>query len=141
MSVRFRLGAFVLGLALVVPAARADAPLQEAAGRIASDVARLASDEWQGRRAGAPGGDAASDWIAAQFRRMGLRPAGENGGYFQPFTFIDGVNLGAENRLVTSGTDGHGGRAGRTSARWPSPGLGPFRVRWCSSGMASWPRS
>lgn len=81
----------VLGLALGLPAA-ADA------GRIERDVERLASAQWQGRRAGTPEADAAADWIAAEFEQAGLGP-GLGGSFFQPFTFVDGVELGPGNRL------------------------------------------
>src|SRR5262245_36553293 len=67
--------------------------------RVRADVARLAGDEWQGRRAGTEGADRAADWIADQFRRIGLAPGAAGGSYFQTFTFIDGVVLGAGNRL------------------------------------------
>jgi aminopeptidase YwaD len=73
--------------------------------RIQADVARLAGDEWQGRRAGTEGADRAAEWIAASFRSAGLEPGGEGGSFFQPFTFIDGVNLGTGNRLQTSAGD------------------------------------
>ena len=37
----------------------------------------------QGRRAGTPGNVKGTDWIAAEARRIGLEPAGEDGGWFQ----------------------------------------------------------
>ncbi|MDA2912626.1 M28 family metallopeptidase [Acidobacteriia bacterium AH_259_A11_L15] len=43
----------------------------------------LAHDLLEGRAPGTRGGDLAAHYIAAQFARMGLRPAGENGTYFQ----------------------------------------------------------
>src|SRR5215470_903941 len=87
-------------VALTVPA---DARDTAGVDRIRADVARLAADDWAGRRAGTPGGEAAGEWIAAEFRRIGLEPAGTAGSFFQPFTFIDGVDLGAGNRLSVNG--------------------------------------
>jgi hypothetical protein len=37
----------------------------------------------QGRRSTTPGGVKATDWLAAEARRIGLEPAGENGTFFQ----------------------------------------------------------
>jgi len=48
-------------------------------------IAHLASDELAGRAPGAPGGQAAGDYIAARFAEYGLQPAGDDGTYFQTF--------------------------------------------------------
>ncbi len=42
-----------------------------------------ADDSMQGRRSGTPGNVKATDYIAAELKRIGLEPAGENGGWFQ----------------------------------------------------------
>ena len=47
-------------------------------------VAFLADDAQEGREAGSRGGRACGDYLARQFDRMGLEPAGVEG-YFQPF--------------------------------------------------------
>lgn len=47
------------------------------AGRIRAHVKYLSSDELEGRGTGQKGGDVAADYIAAQFKSYGLRPAGE----------------------------------------------------------------
>ena len=48
-----------------------------------SDVLRhikyLASDEMNGRRTGTPGGDMAAEYIAAEFKRLGLEPVDKDG--------------------------------------------------------------
>jgi len=48
-----------------------------------SHVRYLADDALQGRLGGSPGERCAGDYIAAQFKALGLKPAGEGGGYFQ----------------------------------------------------------
>ena len=48
---------------------------------------QLADDSMQGRRVGEPGNYKATDYIAREFRRLGLKPAGENGSYFQELPF------------------------------------------------------
>lgn len=48
----------------------------------------LASDRLKGRGLGTPGIKAASDFIAQQFKKIGLKPGGENGSYFQNFKTV-----------------------------------------------------
>jgi len=47
----------------------------------------IADDSMMGRETGSLGAYKATDYIAAEFRRMGLEPAGENGTYFQTVPF------------------------------------------------------
>jgi len=46
----------------------------------------LASDSMEGRESGQPGGVKAEEYIAAKFREWGLKPAGDNGTFFQNLT-------------------------------------------------------
>ena len=46
-----------------------------------------------GRGAGTPGADRAAAYLVAEFRRLGLRPAGDAGGYLQRFEVLTGVRL------------------------------------------------
>jgi Zn-dependent M28 family amino/carboxypeptidase len=48
----------------------------------------LADDALEGRRPGTRGGELAAKYIAAQFRRLGLEPAGESGTYYHPVPII-----------------------------------------------------
>jgi hypothetical protein len=41
----------------------------------------------------------AADYIAAEFKRYGLQPAGDNGTYFQEFHFTSGIVAGQGNRV------------------------------------------
>ena len=45
----------------------------------------LADDTFEGREAGSRGGRAAGVYLGKAFRRLGLRGAGDGGGYYQPF--------------------------------------------------------
>jgi hypothetical protein len=56
-------------------------------------VAYLASDELEGRLAGSRGAELASDYIAAQMKRIGLRPVGTNEDYFQNYEFNAGARV------------------------------------------------
>jgi hypothetical protein len=46
-------------------------------------LAAFADDSMMGREAGTIWNVKATDWVARQFRELGLAPAGENGGWFQ----------------------------------------------------------
>jgi TonB family protein len=58
------------------------------AHRIWETVKYLSSDALEGRGTGQPGGDAAANWIAEQFKGYGLKPAGANGTYFQEVPMV-----------------------------------------------------
>jgi len=71
----------------VLLAAKTHAP-KIAAQRIRQHVKYLSSDALEGRGTGQKGGDLAADYIAAQFKSYGLKPAGENGTYFQSVPLV-----------------------------------------------------
>ncbi len=48
----------------------------------------LASDAFEGRAPGQPGGEKAAQYIADAFKAAGLEPAGENGSYFQKVPLV-----------------------------------------------------
>jgi len=54
-------------------------------------VKRLAAPSWEGRGIGTAGIDSAARWIAARMKAAGLEPAGDSGGWFQPFEVTTGV--------------------------------------------------
>jgi len=97
--------AFLLSCALLAVSAHAQLPstAQQIAARLTpnslkADVSFLASDALQGRGTPSPGLDVAAEFIAAQFRRAGLEPVGDDG-YFQTASFesvipnLDGLEL------------------------------------------------
>src|SRR6516164_1736941 len=53
--------------------------------RLKRDVTYLASDELEGRGVTTRGVDLAAVYVAAEFKKAGLKPAAEDGSYFQPF--------------------------------------------------------
>ena len=57
-------------------------------------VRALADPKWDGRGVGTAGLDSAASFLADQMRVMGLRPGGDDGGYFQPFEVTTGVEVG-----------------------------------------------
>lgn len=56
--------------------------------RIRADVKYLAGDPLQGRGVGTRGEELATDYIADQFQKAGLKPAGDDGTYFQKVPLV-----------------------------------------------------
>ena len=56
--------------------------------RLRQSVKTLASDEFEGRGPGQPGGEKAAQYIAAAFKAAGLEPAGDHGTYFQQVPMV-----------------------------------------------------
>ncbi len=75
-----------LWLACLLSAALA--PAQTSAIRVDGDVikgyiAKMAAPEYMGRKTLTPGYEKIAEWAADMFRQWGLKPAGDNGTYFQ----------------------------------------------------------
>lgn len=65
----------------------------------------LASDKLEGRGTGQEGIDKAAEYIASQFERLGVKPAGDDNSYFQNFTLPLKQKIGPGTRLAI-GIDG-----------------------------------
>ena len=70
-----------------LPAVAADPPTLSA-DRIKADVVTLASDRFEGRAPGTRGEDLTTDFLADEFQKAGLAPAGADGTYFQPVPLV-----------------------------------------------------
>jgi len=84
LAILFTAGVLCVGILL---AAKSHAP-KFSAEKIREHVKYLSSDALEGRGTGQKGGDLAADYIAAQFKSYGLKPAGENGTYFQSVPMV-----------------------------------------------------
>lgn len=73
--------------------AEADPAPEISADRIKAHVAYLASDRLEGRGPGTRGEFLATEYLADEFKKAGLKPIGERGTYFQPVPLV---------RVVTS---------------------------------------
>lgn len=62
----------------------------------------LASDSLRGRKTGERGNEIAAGYIAAEMKRVGLEPLGDNTTYFQHFSFLASINPGRDNSLYVS---------------------------------------
>src|SRR4051812_44981432 len=81
--------AAVVGRVQITPAQVTVVETNDISGeRIRAHVKFLASDLLEGRGVGARGGDLATEYIATQFALDGLKPAGDNGTFFQNFALI-----------------------------------------------------
>nr|WP_294846746.1 M20/M25/M40 family metallo-hydrolase [uncultured Sphingomonas sp.] len=74
------LAALALGGAAPLVAAQSD---DASANRVHSHVQFLASDLLEGRDTGSRGHEIAAEYVASEFLALGLKPAGDNGGWFQ----------------------------------------------------------
>lgn len=88
------LGAGILATGVVAADAPPAALPRQAANRyireadLRADLAFLASDDLAGRSAGTEEDHIATDFVAAQFQRLGLQPVGDNGTYFQKMDLV-----------------------------------------------------
>lgn len=64
----------------------------------------LADDKLEGRRAGTPGEKLAMDYIAGQFKQIGLQPKGTDG-FFQPFDINEGKQINPDTHFSINGQE------------------------------------
>jgi Zn-dependent M28 family amino/carboxypeptidase len=72
--------------------------------RIRADVKYLASDRLEGRGIGTRGEELATDYIASEFKKAGLQPAGERGSFFQTVRLV-GVTTNPQATLSAARGD------------------------------------
>jgi hypothetical protein len=90
--------------ALLVGAAPAPALQHDlAAERVRAHVEFLADDLLEGRATGTRGHEVAALYVAGQFRSLGLRPAGENGSWYQRVPFRRASHDGTPTVGLTAG--------------------------------------
>ena len=154
-NLHFTSGFAVLGLAMLTSADAASPALsasQNAAGNtpvISSESVRrhtveLADDKYEGRGAGYRGERQAAEYIASEFKQIGVVPAGDSRGYLQEFSFhprhpvkpweiltsrnvigrIEGSDAALRDEIVVVGAhyDGQGKAGEADPSRTTSPG-------------------
>lgn len=81
---------------------------QAETGFSAADIIRhvdyLCREELAGRMTGTAGEKLATAYVAAYFDSLGLKPAGDDGTWYQEFEFTSGVALGKDNTLTAGDT-------------------------------------
>src|SRR3989338_5650820 len=87
--------AFVLSFLFILAgwATEIPSPARPASDEILKHARYLASDELMGRGVDNPGIDLARDYIAAEFKRYGLVPAGESGTFLQTLEVVTGAKI------------------------------------------------
>ena len=75
------------------------------AQRIEADLRRLADPALEGRETGTPGFERAAALVAARMAEAGLRPAGDDGTWFQRVPLLTGVPLRDGARLAVERDD------------------------------------
>jgi aminopeptidase YwaD len=104
---------FLIAALLITGAVVAQESLEPSPAKLQQHVSYLASDELDGRRTGTEGANKAAKYIAAEFERLGIRPAPATDSrkinvmsarYLQTFPYIGSVELGKNSVLsVRSG--------------------------------------
>ena len=77
----------------------------ESEARLQRDITFLASDACEGRGPTTQGIQIASDYVATEFKKAGLRPGGTDGGWFQPFP-VAGARLEGPASITLKGPRG-----------------------------------
>src|SRR5437764_8205642 len=115
---------FACALLLTSAVALARAPVAPpTASELLSIVEMLTAPEMDGRRAGTPGGERATNRIAEWLAAAGLRPGGDGASFLQSFTLAPGRRLGPASTLEI------GGRALKAGVDWtPHGGSRPGEV-------------
>jgi Zn-dependent M28 family amino/carboxypeptidase len=117
---RFAYRTFALSAALsLVLAGCAQAPAPSAAAafdeslsarRIEADLRFLADDLLEGRAAATRGFDIAALYVAAEYSKLGLEPAGDEGSWFQSVPLIEAQRVPGAAELKLTGTGALEGR-------------------------------
>jgi Zn-dependent M28 family amino/carboxypeptidase len=99
----------VFGL-LLTPSLQAGSPrpiidAELATRRVQAHATFLADDLMEGRGTGTRGYQLAAGYVAAQFARLGLEPAGDNGGYLQAVSFLESTTDHEAGRLIVHHAD------------------------------------
>jgi hypothetical protein len=97
MKSRYLLGTIVLALPIAWGANNRAGSVEMDADTYLRHVKFLASEKLQGRGTGTPGLEKAADYIAKQFKAVGLKPL--NGTWFQQFQVTVRAEMGPANRL------------------------------------------
>jgi hypothetical protein len=84
------------GVALFLLAAGSLWPAEIDQRRYLEDIKRLTAEEMKGRGTGTPELEKAAEYLAGEFRKIGLRPSG-GAAYFQPFRVTINAHLGGNN--------------------------------------------
>jgi Zn-dependent M28 family amino/carboxypeptidase len=112
-------------LASVLPDGKPTAPANDTITQrdMKADLYFLAGNGFRGRLTATPENDLASEFIASRFQRLGLKPMGTGGTYYERF-LLSTATLGPDNSMETLGA--------RAGIRFPSgQGFAPMPFSAC----------
>ena len=96
----------IIGLTFAVALGQQPSANAPSLDRLRQIVTYLASDQLEGRRTGTAGATEAANFIAGEFKRLGLQPVLQSASprqsarpYLQSFPYVSGVELGEKNLL------------------------------------------
>jgi membrane dipeptidase len=113
------------------PAAKKAAALRPVAdgAKAFAHLAYLASNDFKGRKSGTPEYGRAAEYVAAEMRKAGLKPGGDNGTWFQEVPFKTWTDYEQPLRLEIVSPDRRVYFAGRSRDFTPAGGTGSGVVR------------
>ena len=134
MSKRLVISTLVASVMVVAPRAQMRAPQNDSIRQqdLRADLFFLAGDSMRGRLTDTEENRAAADFIRSRFERMGLKPAGPNGSYFQNYNLMT-ATLGAADGNSLDVVMGDG------ASRHLRSGQEFFPQRFSASGIAAGP--
>ena len=91
----------VVSLTVLGQQRRSAAGPQISEATLRAHIKFLADDLLEGRGTGAPGGELAAKYIAAQLEALGLKGAGPSGSFFQPVSLV-GVKADPQTKMLVS---------------------------------------
>ena len=99
----------IIGLTVAVALGQQPSANAPSVERIRQIVTYLASDPLEGRRTGTAGATEAANFIAGEFKRLGLQPVLQSAStrksarpYLQPFPYVSSVELGQKNLFLVN---------------------------------------
>src|SRR3954466_14059098 len=99
----------ILALTFAVASAQQPGANNPSVDRLRQIVTYLASDPLEGRRTGTAGATEAANFIAGEFKKLGLRPGQIAGArpsipspFLQPFPYVSSVELGKNNLFLVN---------------------------------------
>jgi len=100
----------------------------------------LAGDPMKGRETGTDGEKLAAEYLAGRLKAAGLVPLDKDGDYLEPYSFQQGVSLGADNRVVVTNKQGEERSLKLASETMPvafsaSKGAANAEVVFCGYGL------
>jgi len=111
------LAILLAAVSITVFAQQAPSQSEPSTAKLRQHITYLASDALEGRRTGSTGANDAAHYIAGEFSRLGLRPAGQKNGtrklsevmsrYLQRFPYVAGLELGPANSLSVQSAGGN----------------------------------